>query len=61
MNKEKIEELQTISLEETRKLLGYSRSAIYELLRKGKLPAARIGKKWLVRVTDLKRILNMEV
>ena len=49
----------TITVEEAAKLLGISRSLTYELVRKGEIPALRLGeKRLLVLLIPLKQMLS---
>lgn len=41
----------------TRRLLGVSRSSLFELLRTGQLPAVKLGRRTLVRTSDLRRFI----
>ena len=53
-----IVEKRTISVEEAGQYLGIGRSAAYEGVRSGDIPAIRIGRRWLVPVAALDRMLN---
>lgn len=41
----------------TERLLGVSRSSLFELLRTGQLPAVKLGRRTLVRTSDLRRFI----
>lgn len=41
----------------TERLLGISRSSVFELLRAGQLPAVKLGRRTLVRTSDLRRFI----
>ena len=48
---------QTYSVPEAAKVLGIGRSAAYEGIRTGEIPAIRIGKRILVPVAALQKLL----
>lgn len=50
----------TYTVEEAAGVLGIGRSAAYEGVRNGQIPAARIGGRWLVPKTALKKLLEPE-
>jgi excisionase family DNA binding protein len=41
----------------TERLLGVSRSSLFELLRAGHLPAVKLGRRTLIRTSDLSRFI----
>jgi len=41
----------------TERLLGVSRSSLFELLRAGHLPAVKVGRRTLIRTSDLRRFI----
>jgi excisionase family DNA binding protein len=47
----------TISVEEAGRLLGISRGSAYEAARRGDIPTIRIGKRLIVPVAGLERLL----
>lgn len=47
----------TISIPEAAKVLGVGRTAAYEAARSGQIPAIRIGKRLLVPISALERLL----
>jgi len=47
----------TISVEEAGKALGISRNLAYEMARQGRLPTIRLGRRLLVPVVALERLL----
>ena len=51
-------EKKTLSVPEAGKALGVGRSAAYEAARTGQLPTIRIGKRMLVPVVALERMLR---
>jgi excisionase family DNA binding protein len=48
----------TISVEEAARQLGISRSSAYEAIRSGQLPSIKIGRRVLVPVAALERLLS---
>jgi len=48
----------TYSVEEAAKILGIGRSAAYQAVRTGEIPAIRIGKRLLVPVQALEQLLS---
>ncbi len=51
-------EKQTLSIYEAGKVLGIGRSAAYEAARKGELPVLKIGRRLLVPIVALERLLE---
>lgn len=51
---------QTLSISEAAKTLGIGRSAAYEAARTGELPTIRIGKRILVPIAALDKLLACE-
>jgi excisionase family DNA binding protein len=49
---------QTVTVEEAATILGVGRNKAYEAARSGQIPAIRIGKRLLVPLTALKRLLG---
>ena len=49
--------METLTAEEAAQLLRPNVKRIQSLAREGKLPASRVGRKWLFRRTDLDRML----
>ena len=52
-----LDQRQTLSVEAAAKVLGVGRNTAYEAIRKGELPAIRLGKRLLVPVIALERML----
>ena len=48
----------TITVTETAKRLGIGRNTAYDAVRRGEIPTIRIGKRILVPVSALDRLLN---
>ncbi len=51
----------TYTIPETAKILGIGRSAAYEAARTGQIPTIKIGKRILVPVAALERLLKEPV
>lgn len=51
-------EKKTITIPEAAKILGIGRSAAYEAARKSELPTIRIGRRLLVPLARLQRLLD---
>ena len=51
---------QTISVTEAGKRLGISRNVAYEAVGRGEIPSIKIGKRILVPVAALERLLSVE-
>ncbi len=52
-------ERQTLSVEETARLLGIGRASAYKAVRRGEIPAVRIGRRWLVSSAALNEMLRV--
>jgi excisionase family DNA binding protein len=48
-----------IGISETCKAIGLSRSSVFELIRQGKIPVVRIGRRTLVPVEGLREFLRL--
>lgn len=48
----------TLSVAEAGKLLGLSRSLMYEAIRTGQIPSIRIGRRILIPIAPLERLLE---
>ncbi len=48
----------TVTMPEAAKLLGIGRNTAYEAARRGEIPIVRIGKRLLVPVSALDRLLD---
>ena len=44
----------SVSVEDAARIVGYSRSGIYELIARGDLNAFKLGKRRLILMTELK-------
>ncbi len=53
--------MNTLSAEEAATLLHLNVKRVQSLAREGKLPAARVGRKWLFRRNDLEALLGAPV
>lgn len=50
-------EILTTSINETAKVLGLGRTSVYLLIKDGRLDVVRIGRRTLVRVESIQRLL----
>lgn len=50
-------ELDTLTVEQARIVLGLSRSAVYEAAKRGDLPTIRVGKRWIIPRHALEALL----
>lgn len=48
----------TLTVDETARCLGIGRSLCYELVRQGRIPAIRLGGKWVISKAGLERMIN---
>jgi excisionase family DNA binding protein len=48
----------TVTVEEAARLLGIGRNSAYEAVRRGEIPAIRIGKRFVVPKAALERMLS---
>ena len=55
---EHLEQRKTLTIPEAAKTLGIGRNAGYEAARRGEIPTIRIGKRLLVPVVALERMLQ---
>lgn len=44
----------SVSVEDAAKIVGYSRSGVYELIASGELKAFKLGRRRLILMTELK-------
>ena len=52
------EERQTLTVEEAAEILGIGRNSAYEAVKRGEIPALRLGRRLLVPRAALERILR---
>ncbi len=52
---------QTVSIKEAAAILGLGRSSIYKLINTGKINPVRIGRRVLIRIEDLKKLIEQAV
>jgi len=50
--------MKTISTVEAARLLGISRVRVWQLVRKKRIPARRLGRDWRIRREDLERFMR---
>lgn len=48
----------TFSIVETTRILGVGRSTLYAIIKEGRLPVRKLGKRTLVRKEDLDRFIE---
>jgi excisionase family DNA binding protein len=53
-----LQERRMMSPQEVAKRLGVARVTVYQWVRRGKLPAVRVGGKLLIRPSDLECVLQ---
>ncbi len=53
-------ERKTVTVEEAGRLLGIGRGPAYEAVRRGEIPSIRIGRRLLVPIASLARMLGHE-
>lgn len=51
----------TMTVEEAGHALGVSRNTIYQLVRSGRVPAIRLGRRWIVPRAQFERFLAGEL
>lgn len=47
----------TTTINDTAKALGLGRTSIYQLIREGRLEAVKIGRRTLVKVDSIRRLI----
>jgi len=52
---------QILTVPEIATFFGVSKKTVYEWCRKSQLPAFKIGQEWMVRQSDLQRLINAKV
>jgi excisionase family DNA binding protein len=57
MNEEK---RATMTVEEAARLLGVSRNTGYEAVRRGQIPSVRVGKRYLIPIVAMEKLLKGE-
>lgn len=55
------EDQPTMSVDEAARACGLSRGSAYEAVKKGELPAQRIGSRWIVSTAGIRELLGMPV
>ena len=51
------EDVEGLTLQEASKRIGVSYSTLFRLVRSGKVRARRVGKRWIVPLRELERLL----
>ena len=49
-----------VSINDTAKALGLGRTSIYELIKDGRLEAFKLGRRTLVRVESIRRLVDAQ-
>ena len=49
-----------VSINDTAKALGLGRTSIYELIKDGRLDAFKLGRRTLVRVESIRRLVEAQ-
>lgn len=52
---------QILNVPEIAKFFGVTKKTVYEWCRHGQLPAFKIGQEWMVRQSDLQRMMSAKV
>lgn len=52
------EEQKYLTVEEVAEILRASPQTVRNMIKRGEIPAIRIGRPWLIKKSDLDRILN---
>ena len=50
-----------LNVPEIAKFFGVSKKTVYEWCRAGQLPAFKIGQEWMVRQSDMQKMINGKV
>ena len=50
-----------ITVPELAKILGISRITVYNWVKKGRIPAVRIGRNYAIRQADVRRLISSEL
>jgi excisionase family DNA binding protein len=53
-----MENRDVLTIAQAAEYLQFHREKVYRLVREGRLPAARIGKDWRIKRTDIERFLE---
>ena len=49
-----------VSINDTVKMLGVGRTSIYEMIKDGRLEAFKLGRRTLVRVKSIRRLVDAQ-
>lgn len=49
-----------MSLEEVKEFLGMKKTWLYEQLQSGRLPGHKLGRRWIIYPSELKRYLDQQ-
>jgi excisionase family DNA binding protein len=51
---------QTLTVEAVARILGVSRESCYRAVRAGQIPALRLGRRWVIPVSGVRRLLGID-
>ncbi len=54
-------ERMSYSISEAAAMIGLGRTTFYGLIKKGEIPVVKIGKRTLIRSSDLSRLINPDI
>ena len=49
-----------VSINDTAKVLGIGRTSVYEMIKDGRLEAFKLGRRTLVRVDSIRRLVDAQ-
>jgi len=52
---------QILTVPEIAKFFGVTKKTVYEWCKSGHLPAFKIGQEWMVRQSDLQKMINAKI
>lgn len=54
------EDKPTLTVAEAAPILGVSRNSLYEAVRRGEIPALRVGSRWLLPTAAIRSLLHLD-
>jgi len=60
MDRAELDRAVTLTVDETAITLGLSRTATYQAVQTGEIPAIRIGRRWLIPAAAIRQLLQIE-
>lgn len=60
MDRAELDRAVTLTVDETAMTLGLSRTATYQAVQTGEIPAIRIGRRWLIPAAAIRQLLQIE-